>query len=156
MCERSETFERKVIDLKNRDGVVATCDIQSARQQRWVRGEKPEVPRSAFFEDFTTDPQSKFLHDHITKEVSRRGTLGGRKKQSPVTSELEPARPARPQRATPPARSITAPARPQAHPPPDLSPGGHQDIDARHGNIFAEMDDETLQNAFEHSTDLRF
>ena len=68
LCQ-SDTFERKVIDLKNRDGVVATCDIQSARQQRWVRGKKPEVPRSAFFEDFTTDPQSKFLHDHITKEV---------------------------------------------------------------------------------------
>ena len=68
LCQ-SETFERKVIDLKNRDGVVATCDVQSARQQRWVRGKKPEVPRSAFFEDFTTDPQSKFLHDHITKEV---------------------------------------------------------------------------------------
>ena len=25
---KSETFERKVIDLKNRDGVVATCDVR--------------------------------------------------------------------------------------------------------------------------------
>ena len=25
---QSETFERKVIDLKNRDGVVATCDVR--------------------------------------------------------------------------------------------------------------------------------
>ena len=38
----------------------------------------------------------------------------------------------------------------------DLSPGGHHEIDARLGDIFAGIDDETLQHAFEHSQDLRF
>ena len=80
LCQ-SETFQHVVIDLKNRDGVVATCHIHSARQQRWVMGKIPEVPTRAFFEDCSTDPQSKFVYDYITQEVSRQRSLAGQKKK---------------------------------------------------------------------------
>lgn len=66
---QNETFKIQQVELKNQEGTFAIADIHTAAQSRWTRG-KAIVPQDeAYFVDPADDEQSRYLHEHISKEV---------------------------------------------------------------------------------------
>eukprot|EP00927_Polykrikos_kofoidii_P006771 TRINITY_DN12746_c0_g1_i1.p1 TRINITY_DN12746_c0_g1~~TRINITY_DN12746_c0_g1_i1.p1 ORF type:complete len:1641 (-),score=380.61 TRINITY_DN12746_c0_g1_i1:224-5146(-) len=62
-------FKEARVELQSQAGVVATVDLHTASQERWVR-DAPIVTRDdAYFVDHSVDPQAAYLIVHIVKDT---------------------------------------------------------------------------------------